>query len=129
MHLVAHDIESALDERVIGDRNAMRATRRAALHNHTHGTNSLSFPAVWITPPTLKYPVAPLVNHTFSGRSVNGGASAGAHTSNEVSRYRIGAESKPATSARQPPAPANAMIGTWRTRRAAVSPALWVTPH
>jgi hypothetical protein len=62
-----------------------------------------SLPASRISPPPGKCPVAPLVNHAFSGREVNGGASTGMRASNEASRDLIGAESKPGPSAVSPP--------------------------
>jgi hypothetical protein len=47
--------------------------------------------------PSCGYPVAPLVDQSFTGCEFNGGASTGMRAWIEVSRDLIGAESKPGT--------------------------------
>ena len=58
MHLVAHHVDIALDERVIRDRNTVGTARRAALYDHAHGTQPLLVTGVAIPPAALRCPDA-----------------------------------------------------------------------
>jgi hypothetical protein len=97
VHLVTHHVEFALDEGVVRDRNTTRAARRAALYDDAHGTNLLLATGVADQPAVIEIPSCAPGKSLSSGREVNGGANTGVRAPNEVSRYLIGAESKPGT--------------------------------
>jgi hypothetical protein len=56
VHLVAHHVEFALDEGVVGNRNTTRTARRAALYDDAHGTNLLLATGVTDQPAAIEIP-------------------------------------------------------------------------